>query len=174
MLDDDFLDDQPKKMSIAAWLTITKDIEVFFCALFLRICPAKWGSWLRETPSLHKYHRKTLANSLHHPEINSFKVLFYLLLFLSLRVIPYGLAVRIPGFHPGGPGSTPGMGTYFLSVQTLQMLCLDFIKHRDLRSWIYQSEIFFFYQLYYGDSLTLFSTIYVVRFGSPFHPPSNI
>ena len=24
---------------------------------------------------------------------------------------PYGLAVRIPGFHPGGPGSTPGMGT---------------------------------------------------------------
>ena len=25
--------------------------------------------------------------------------------------IPYGLAVRIPGFHPGGPGSTPGMGT---------------------------------------------------------------
>ena len=26
--------------------------------------------------------------------------------------IPYGLAVRIPGFHPGGPGSTPGMGTY--------------------------------------------------------------
>ena len=23
---------------------------------------------------------------------------------------PYGLAVRIPGFHPGGPGSTPGMG----------------------------------------------------------------
>ena len=25
-------------------------------------------------------------------------------------VVPYGLAVRIPGFHPGGPGSTPGMG----------------------------------------------------------------
>ncbi len=23
---------------------------------------------------------------------------------------PYGLAVRISGFHPGGPGSTPGMG----------------------------------------------------------------
>ncbi|KAM3827578.1 uncharacterized protein M6D78_014623 isoform 3-T3 [Vipera latastei] len=22
--------------------------------------------------------------------------------------LPYGLAVRIPGFHPGGPGSTPG------------------------------------------------------------------
>ena len=26
------------------------------------------------------------------------------------RGVPYGLAVRIPGFHPGGPGSTPGMG----------------------------------------------------------------
>lgn len=25
--------------------------------------------------------------------------------------LPHGLAVRIPGFHPGGPGSTPGMGT---------------------------------------------------------------
>ncbi len=24
--------------------------------------------------------------------------------------IPDGLAVRIPGFHPGGPGSTPGQG----------------------------------------------------------------
>ena len=28
----------------------------------------------------------------------------------SLIEIPYGLAVSIPGFHPGGPGSTPGMG----------------------------------------------------------------
>ncbi len=24
-------------------------------------------------------------------------------------MVPYGLAVRIPGFHPGGTGSTPGM-----------------------------------------------------------------
>ena len=31
----------------------------------------------------------------------------------SLIEIPYGLAVRIPGFHPGGPGSTPGMGKRF-------------------------------------------------------------
>ena len=29
---------------------------------------------------------------------------------ITLGEIPYGLAVRIPGFHPGGPGSTPGMG----------------------------------------------------------------
>ena len=38
----------------------------------------------------------------------------YLLQFLSFRVVPYGLAVRIPGFHPGGPGSTPGMGNCIL------------------------------------------------------------
>ena len=24
-------------------------------------------------------------------------------------LVPYGLAIRIPGFHPGGPGSTVGM-----------------------------------------------------------------
>ena len=30
--------------------------------------------------------------------------------------VPYGLAVRIPGFHPGGPGSTPGMGTSLFLV----------------------------------------------------------
>ena len=42
-------------------------------------------------------------------ECFSVKVLYLLRLF-SFRGIPYGLAVRIPGFHPGGPGSTPGMG----------------------------------------------------------------
>lgn len=26
-------------------------------------------------------------------------------------MFPYALAVWIPGFHPGSPGSTPGMGT---------------------------------------------------------------
>ena len=39
---------------------------------------------------------------------------------ITLGEIPYGLAVRIPGFHPGGPGSTPGMGKnaffYFASI----------------------------------------------------------
>ena len=38
-----------------------------------------------------------------------------------LHGIPCGLAVRIPGFHPGGPGSTPGIGIHFLSVQTSQV-----------------------------------------------------
>ena len=27
--------------------------------------------------------------------------------------IPYSPVVRIPGFHPGGPGSIPGVGTNF-------------------------------------------------------------
>ena len=26
---------------------------------------------------------------------------------------PDGLGVRIPGFHPGGPGSIPGLGVFF-------------------------------------------------------------
>ena len=51
------------------------------------------------------------------------------LVYVSLREILYGLAIRIPGFHPGGPGSTPGMGTHILRAQTLQMLFLVFIKH---------------------------------------------
>ena len=28
----------------------------------------------------------------------------------SFNEFPYGQAIRIPGFHPGGQGSTPGMG----------------------------------------------------------------
>ena len=28
--------------------------------------------------------------------------------------IPDGLGVRIPGFHPGGPGSIPGLGGIFM------------------------------------------------------------
>ena len=34
-------------------------------------------------------------------------------------VLPYGLVVRIPAFHAGGPGSIPGVGTCFCHVQTL-------------------------------------------------------
>ena len=32
---------------------------------------------------------------------------------LSLVFIPYGLVVRIPAFHAGGPGSIPGVGGVF-------------------------------------------------------------
>ena len=31
----------------------------------------------------------------------------------GLKSIPDGLGVRIPGFHPGGPGSIPGLGASF-------------------------------------------------------------
>ena len=27
------------------------------------------------------------------------------------KQVPYGLVVRIPAFHAGGPGSIPGVGT---------------------------------------------------------------
>ena len=29
-----------------------------------------------------------------------------------MQDLPFGLVVRIPGFHPGGPGSIPGVGSY--------------------------------------------------------------
>ena len=44
------------------------------------------------------------------------------------REVPYGLAVRIPGFHSGGPGSTPGMGTHFLRIKTLAGAFLSFYQ----------------------------------------------
>ena len=33
---------------------------------------------------------------------------------IDMRVasVPDGLGVRIPGFHPGGPGSIPGLGEF--------------------------------------------------------------
>ena len=31
-----------------------------------------------------------------------------------LESVPYGLVARIPGFHPGGSGSIPGMGMCLL------------------------------------------------------------
>ena len=30
-------------------------------------------------------------------------------------IIPHGLVARIPGSHPGGPGSIPGVGGMFFS-----------------------------------------------------------
>ena len=39
----------------------------------------------------------------------------------------YGLAVRIPGFLPSGPGSTPGMGTQLSTVQYLLLLFSNFL-----------------------------------------------
>ena len=42
--------------------------------------------------------------------------------------IPDGLGVRIPGFHPGGPGSIPGLGVlfrYILLPQTFTCCTLN-------------------------------------------------
>ena len=49
-----------------------------------------------------------------------FLCLLYLLsltfFIIHAREVPYGLAIRIPGFHPGGRGSTPGMRTLFFNI----------------------------------------------------------
>ena len=43
-------------------------------------------------------------------------ILLFLLLLLIIRVhVRYGLVVRIPGSHPGGPGSIPGNGIFLKS-----------------------------------------------------------
>ena len=40
---------------------------------------------------------------------------------ITLISIPHGLMARIPGFHPGGPGSIPGVGeTLFLKNRNSQ------------------------------------------------------
>ena len=39
-----------------------------------------------------------------------------LLRVLAIPAIPCGLVVRISGFHPDGPGSIPGMGTFYQST----------------------------------------------------------
>lgn len=35
-----------------------------------------------------------------------------IVIFMSVSLVPHGLGVRISDFHPGDPGSIPGMGTY--------------------------------------------------------------
>ena len=46
-------------------------------------------------------------------------ILFYL---VSLQHLPYGLTARIAGFHPAGPGSTPGMGNIFIKIDSKKIL----------------------------------------------------
>ena len=63
-------------------------------------------------------------------------------------MIPYGLAVRIPGFHLGGPGSTPGFkctnfARAFLSFY--QALRLEYVESIKVR--------FLFQRLYYENFL---------------------
>ena len=35
---------------------------------------------------------------------------------VQVGIFPYGLVVRIPAFHVGGPGSIPGMGDFFIFI----------------------------------------------------------
>jgi hypothetical protein len=41
----------------------------------------------------------------------------FLIHILLLAQIPRGLTVRIAGFHPAGPGSTPGVGTFLRQIK---------------------------------------------------------
>ena len=41
---------------------------------------------------------------------------------LDVVAVPFSLVVRIPGFHPGGLGSIPGMGT-FKKIIIIHFLC---------------------------------------------------
>ena len=36
--------------------------------------------------------------------------------------LPYGLVVRIPAFHAGGPGSIPGVGTHIFSDSIMRQV----------------------------------------------------
>ena len=42
--------------------------------------------------------------------------------------VPYSPAVRIPGFHPGRPGSTPGMGTHFFKCRNFAGVLFSFYQ----------------------------------------------
>ena len=47
-----------------------------------------------------------------------------------MKLIPDGLGVRIPGFHPGGPGSIPGLGDFLPTF--LFQLQLSLIREKSL------------------------------------------
>ena len=51
-----------------------------------------------------------LGNILTHPKKGLVMLLQMWMNPDKTSLLPYGLAVRISGFHPDGPGSTPGMG----------------------------------------------------------------
>ena len=58
-------------------------------------------------------------------------------------VLPYGLVVRIPAFHAGGPGSIPGVGTHFhLKTKNMHrkvMATFDLTEH-ELMTWLPESR----------------------------------
>ena len=61
--------------------------------------------------------------------------LFVSFVYVYPRGIPYGLAVRIPGFHPGGPGSTPGMGRYlYIFLYLTNHFVLRYLSHLNYKT----------------------------------------
>ena len=52
--------------------------------------------------------------------------------FLSSKKFPYCLVVRIPGFHPGGPGSIPGMGKQFTIYRAVRIVYMNRVGERSL------------------------------------------
>ena len=73
--------------------------------------------------------------------------------FHSICDLPYGLAVRIPGFHPGGPGSTPGMGTRYLFHL----------------AWLFLNMYFF----YFTNSFKFFFRNFIMKITFSYQPFSN-
>lgn len=45
---------------------------------------------------------------------------------------PYGLVVRIPAFHAGGPGSIPGVGASFTQNDATHAIQGHICPHRDI------------------------------------------
>ena len=59
--------------------------------------------------------------------------------------LPYGLVVRIPGFHPGGPGSIPGVGTDTIFFVLLMEVAVHFVTFRKFVCSYYSGESLFRY-----------------------------
>lgn len=45
-------------------------------------------------------------------------------------ILPYGLVARIPGFHPGGSGSIPGMGNTAILCDLNELYKPIFLRYR--------------------------------------------
>ena len=45
-------------------------------------------------------------------------------------MVPYGLVVRIPAFHAGGPGSIPGVGARLLFVMKDPVTIVLFVSSK--------------------------------------------
>ena len=52
-----------------------------------------------------------------------------ILVYRMLTLFPRGLTARISGFHPGGPGSTPGVGNHF-------DFCCAFSNRDEVAEWL--------------------------------------